>query len=64
MQKKKKFLHKDFFKEIDHLSMLHFIFMMFKDTAPGGKCIEYMQSNTIYNSFEKFFKLFLFINPS
>lgn len=30
--------------------MLHFIFT-FKDTAPGGKYIEYIQPNIIYSSF-------------
>lgn len=45
--------------------MLHFIFT-FKDTAPGGKYIEYIQPNITYSSFENFLILsyfFLLIHP-
>lgn len=39
--------------------MLHFIFT-FKDTAPGGKYIKYIQPNITYSSFENFFILSYF----
>lgn len=59
--KNKSFVQRFLFKEIDYLSMLHFIFMCKdKDTAPGGKCIEYIQPNIIYSLFEKFFILSYF----
>lgn len=36
--KDKSFVQRFLFKEIDYVSMLHFIFMFKdKDTAPGGK---------------------------
>lgn len=51
--KNKSCVQRFLFKEIDYLSMLHFIFMFKdKDTAPGGKCIEYIQCNIIYSLFE------------
>lgn len=57
----KSFAQRFLFKEIDHLSMLHFIFIFKdKDTAPGGKCIEYIQPNIIYSLFEKFLFLSYF----
>lgn len=54
--KNKSFAQRLLFKEIDHLSTLHFIFM-FKDkaTAPGGKHIDYIQPNIIYGLFESSF---------
>lgn len=41
--------------------MLHFIFTFKdKDTAPGGKCIEYVQPNIIGGLSDKFFILSYF----
>jgi len=61
MQNEKSFAQRFLFKEIDHLSMLHFIFMFKdKDAAPGGKCIKYIQPNIIYSLTEKFFILSYF----
>lgn len=53
----KSFAQRFLFKGIDHLSRLHF---MFKDSAPGGTCIGYIQPNVIYSLFEKFFILSYF----
>lgn len=59
--KNRSFAQRFLFKEIDHLSMLRFIFMFRdKDTAPGGKYIEYIQPNIIYSLLEKFFILSYF----